>query len=122
MHLRIYQPVKVCISITDSATGTGKIWTDKYKDAIHVLLQIFNADFVVTLRFFTVKRPELISIVVEIPYHAGFCARIIWDRTFARVVNTDYCHDGGVRGLHTGIRVYHVSCMSVGVRLNLAVS
>ena len=38
------------------------------------------------------------------------------------VVNTAYCHYGGVGGVHTRIRVYHVLSMSVGDRPNLAVS
>jgi hypothetical protein len=81
--------VKVCISIAGSVVGTDKIWTDKYKDAIHILLQRSNAGFVVALGFFPVKRPERISTAVEITYHAGFCFRIIGDRTSAWVVN--YC-------------------------------
>ena len=122
MQLRINQPVKVCISITDLIIGTDKIWTDKYKDSIHILLQRLDAGFVVALGFFPIKRPQRISSAVEITYHAGFWARIIGDRTFARVVNTAYCHYGGFGEVHTRIRVYHVLCMSVGARLNVAVS
>jgi hypothetical protein len=73
--------------MTDSVISTNKIWTDKYKDTIHVFLQRLNAGFVVALRFFPVKRPERISTAVETTYHAGFCVRIIGDRTFTRVVN-----------------------------------
>ena len=108
--------------MTDSVIGTDKIWTDKYKDTIHVFLQRLNAGFVVALRFFSVKGPERISTAVEITYHVGFCARIIGDRTFARVVNYWLLLLWWRWGVHTRIRVFHVLCMSVGARLDIAAS
>jgi hypothetical protein len=119
---RINQPVKVCISIADSVIGTGKIWTDKYKDSFHILLQSLDAGFVVALGFFPVKRPEWISTAVETTYHVGFCARIIGDRTFGRVFIYWLLPLWWRWGVHTRIRVYHMWCMSVCARLNLAVS
>jgi hypothetical protein len=81
-----------------------------------------DAGFVVALGFFPVKRPERISTAVETTYHVGFCARIIGDRTFARAVNYCLLPLWWRWGLHTRVRVYHVLCVSVGARLNLAVS
>ena len=74
--------------MTESVTGTDKIWTDKYKDTIHVILQRLNPGFVVTLCFFPVKSPERVGTAIKIAYHARFSARILGNRTtFARVVN-----------------------------------
>jgi hypothetical protein len=68
--------------------GTRKIWTDKYKDTIHIVLQSLNAGFVVALSFFPIKGPEGISTTIKIAYHTRFSAGILGDRaTFAGVVN-----------------------------------
>jgi hypothetical protein len=58
--------------MTESVTGTDKIWTDKYKDTIHVVLQRLNPGFVVALRFFSIKRPERVGTAIKIAYHARF--------------------------------------------------
>jgi hypothetical protein len=80
--------VQLSVSATESVIDSDKIWTDEYKDTIHVILQRLNPGFVVTLRFFAVKRPEGVSTAIKIAYHARFSASILGDRvTFARVVN-----------------------------------
>jgi hypothetical protein len=74
--------------VTESVIGADKIWTDKYKDTVHVVLQSLDAGIVVALSFFPVKSPERVSTPVEIAYHAQLLARIIGDRvTFSRVIN-----------------------------------
>jgi hypothetical protein len=73
--------------MTESVIGTGRIWTDKYKDTIHVIFQRLNLSFVVTLSFFPVKSPERVGTAVEIAYHAGFSTRVIGDRATFRVAD-----------------------------------
>jgi len=76
------------VSTTETVMCTGKIWTDEYKNTIHVVLQCLNPSFVVALSFLPVESPERISTAIKVPYHARFMARIIATRTtFARVVN-----------------------------------
>ena len=80
--------MKVGVSTTESVINRDKIWTDKYKDTIHVFLQRLNASSVVVLGFCPVKRPEGVITAVKIAYHARFLNSIFGDRaTFARVVN-----------------------------------
>ena len=74
--------------MTESVIGTDKIWTDEYKDTIHVIFQRLNPGFVVALRFFAVKRPERVGTAVKIAYHARLSAGILGHRTtLERVVN-----------------------------------
>ena len=85
---QINRPVKVCISVTDSVISRNKIWTNEYKDTVHVLLQRFNASIVVALGLCPVKGPEGVSTAVKIAYHVRILTRILVDRAaFARVVN-----------------------------------
>jgi hypothetical protein len=80
--------VRVCIGVSESDIGTERIWTDEYKDTVHVFLQRLNPGFVVALGFFPIKRPEPTSSAMKIAYHVRFSARIIGDRaSFTRVVN-----------------------------------
>jgi hypothetical protein len=46
--------------------------TDKYEDAIHVVLQSLNVGLVMALRFLSVKCPECVGTTVKIAYHALF--------------------------------------------------
>ena len=74
------------IGLTESVISTDEIWTNKYKDTIHVVLQSLDLGLVVALCFVPVKRPEGVGTAVKIAYHARFWARIITDRaTFAGV-------------------------------------
>ena len=73
--------------MSETTINTEKIWTDKYKNTIHVVLQSLNPGLVVALCFFPVKRPEGVGTAVKIANHARFLARIIDNRaTFAKVV------------------------------------
>jgi hypothetical protein len=77
--------VKPYISVTGF---TDKIWTDKYKDTIHIVLQSLNASFVVALSFLPINGPKGVRTAVKIAYHARLSTGIIGDRaTFGRIVN-----------------------------------
>ena len=107
--------------MTESVIGMDKIWTDEYKDTIHVILQRLNPGFVVALRFFSVKRPERVGTAIKIAYHARLSAGIIGHRaTLARVVNDCLLRLWWPSRLHAWIMVYHVLCLSFYARLNIA--
>lgn len=57
--------------------GMDEIWTDEYKDPVHVVLQSLNQGFVVALCFIPIKSPESIGTPLKVTNHAGFLARII---------------------------------------------
>ena len=113
--------MKICISVTDLVISTDKIWTNEYKNTVHVLLQRFNASIVVALGFCPVERPEGVSTSMKIAYHVRILIRIFVDRaTFARVVNYCLLPLWWLWGLHTYVRVFHALRLSVSARLNLA--
>jgi hypothetical protein len=101
----------------ESGISTDKIWTDEYKDTIHVFLQRLNAGFVVALGFFPVERPEGISTAVKIAYHARFLSIIGGGSTFATIVSYCLLPLAGFGGLHTWILIYHVLSMNFRTRL-----
>lgn len=82
--------------------GTDRIWTDKYKHPVHVVLQSLNPRFVMALCFFPIKSPESISTALEVTNHARILARIIGISdtlaTLARIVKCQpvfyYKYDG----------------------------
>jgi len=49
-----------------------KMWTDKYENAIHIILQSLNPRLIAALGFCPIKRPECVGTTVEIAYHALF--------------------------------------------------
>jgi hypothetical protein len=73
---KINQPVKLCVSVIWVGFKHRQIWTDKYKDIIHVVLQSLNPGFVVALRFFPVKSPERVGTAIKIAYHARFSTMV----------------------------------------------
>jgi hypothetical protein len=78
-----------------------KIWTDEYKDPIHVVLQSLNPGFVMGFCFFPIKSPESIGTALEVTNHTRILARIIGigdtPATLARIVKRQlffYSYDG----------------------------
>jgi len=56
----------------ESRIDTCRIWTDKYKNTIHVIFQGINPGVIVALGFAPKESPEHSGTAIKVAYHASF--------------------------------------------------